>query len=1068
MTIVARQLFIAVIVAALLACVLGDLPPVVVTCSYMELKNEESPDYEVTSYFENEVNVFNYADEDDVAEPFIAPLFLTAKFIVQNKGEKELSFIYSSTIVNSTETEDSVPEFEFKPENGETSIAPGQNVTFIFKYPSEYEGEVKFEGVLTAFMVFKTDSVSYEPISFKATTEVLVPGCQEECNDEGEGKGECIDIIGHCKCVEPWTGVTCKSAFHLHTRSICPGQSLNFTYAFVSTSCTGYWCIYDEDSDDTTYMSGSLYGEYCTKGAPVELTDVSVIAYLVPGNYRFVYWRKFGESEDGEVGFTVKDWEDCGGGYDCSIDTEHPCSGSGKCDDVTGECTCKDSHFWQDCSRGCGLLTRLTARSGIIDSDSGGENENENPLYIQNTDCTWIIEPEGKGVDKIHIEFSRFNFASPTDTLMVRSVGRSGEVDKDSVLLGKYGGSSLPQSTDYKGSKIALIFTTSYVGSSRGFRLTYSVVTDPISGGVIAAIVVSGAIVATAVIILTVWLLRRRSRILDEALAFAKVATSEPWTLGDGEEEIIRSDRAIGSDGVMPEHSELEKILGWMDMQDIEFECSDYDLRFGLEDRMPCPVMVEQKQVITITNSSDVPLAFCFFHPVENYTMQCSLVPGKGTLAPGTGIRVQVTLKLMYTTRLDLSIKCAVWQGARGPGDFYAFATSDGLCAPGPNDKPSEDEGVDPNHVFREALAKSKPLKTARLIVHLEGAVSERIDPGEVVLNPEPLGEGAYGVVYSGRYRGRFVAVKVMSRQHDLLEQITKDFEKEIDLYRRLHNPLIVEFVGASLIPGKLCMCTELIQRGSLEQLMSESEIPLALQVRFAMNIAEAVAFLHSSNVMHRDLKPSNIMVVSTSLNSKVNCKIGDFGTARNVKDVTEFYTYTQGQGTPIYMAPEMLAVKPYNCKADVYSFAITIWQMAAREKPWLNVPVWDIPTRVIHGKRPQMPGGIPKDYAEVIRKCWAPKPDDRPAFSDVVDMLVPIAKHTKKESRKEGNKDSKKHSHTGGVSESTVDFSMSLDESVRNRTSNNNTTETTQSTADEQPKSKKHEHSKKKKKKQH
>jgi len=263
-------------------------------------------------------------------------------------------------------------------------------------------------------------------------------------------------------------------------------------------------------------------------------------------------------------------------------------------------------------------------------------------------------------------------------------------------------------------------------------------------------------------------------------------------------------------------------------------------------------------------------------------------------------------------------------------------------------------------------------------------------------------------------------------------------------------------------------MCTELIQRGSLDQLMSESEISLALQMRFAMNIAEAVAFLHSNNVMHRDLKPSNIMVVSTSLNSKINCKIGDFGTARNVKDVTEYFNYTQGQGTPIYMAPEMLAVKPYNCKADVYSYAITLWQMAAREKPWVNVPVWDVPTRVIHGKRPQMPADIPKDYADIIRKCWAPKPDDRPAFSDVFEMLVPLAKRTKREMKKEGKG---KHGYLG-VNESTVDFGMTLDDSANNRNNSrpgadlSSTATTTTTTAPSAVESDKHEEKKKKKKK--
>jgi len=681
---------------------------------------------------------------------------------------------------------------------------------------------------------------------------------------------------------------------------------------------------------------------------------------------------------------------------------------------------------------------------------------------VRETNCTWFIEPEGKGVDLINLDFTRFSFASGGDILQVRTLTKDGQIDKSpSALLGKFSGTSIPQATSFRAEKIALIFTTSYQGSSRGFRLNYSVTTDPLSGGAIAAIVIAGLIVIGAIVAAVVMLWIREKKLRSEALAYAKAATSEPWEVSESEEELLKNDRNIGKEGEMPEQSELEKMLGWMDMKDVEFECDTYDLRFGLEDRMPCPVMVEQKQVITILNKSEIPLAFCFFHPVDTYTIQCSLVPGKGTIAPGNGVRVEATLKLMYTTRVDASIKCAVWHGAHGPGAFYSFATADGLVAPLPNSAPLAEGEADPEQVFREALNKATPLKTARLTIHLEGAVSERIDPSEVVLNPDPIGEGAYGVVYSGKYRGRFVAAKVMSRQHDLLEQITKDFEKEIDLYRRLHNPYIVEFVGASLIPGKLCMCTEFIQRGSLERMMSEADIPIALQLRFAMNVAEAVQFLHSNNIMYRDLKPSNIMVVSTSLNSKVNCKIGDFGTARNVKDVTEFFHYTQGQGTPIYMAPEMLAVKPYNCKADVYSFAITCWQMATREKPWLNVPVWDIPTRVIHNKRPPMPTTIPEDYAAIIRDCWAGKPGDRPSFSEVVDRLAPIAKREKKAAKKEGKA---KGGNVAGAEESTVDFNVTLDESRQARGATPGATDNTNTTAESTKQEKKKKKKKKKK----
>jgi len=1061
--------YIAVLIAALFSCVLADLPPVRVYCSYFEKIDDDEdvyPFYEETSYEPETSIVF---DENSSFSPFIYPLFASANFTVENIGENDLTFLFTSSITNLTDNGAEYPQYEFEPEDDLDFIKSGDNKTFYFRYVLPYEGEDIFTGLFTAFMVFKEESTTYDPISFTAQSEVYVTGCPAECNDEGVGKGHCIEKVGFCKCEKPWTGYTCQSSFWMWNNSLCPGQPIECSYGFVATSCKGYWSIYDAE-DVTTYDTGLLYEEEtCVKDKFVDQTNLTIMTFLNPGLYQISYFPYFGGPKDGSVFFEVNSWEDCGNEYDCSEEPEDAqCNGHGECSE--GECECSESHFWHDCSRGCGLETRLTARSAIIDSDSGTDKENDNPRYVQQTNCTWYIEPEGKGVDIIRVNFTRFRLASSGDILLVRSLNSNGEIDKNSKVLAKYSGTVIPQIKEFEAKRIALVFTTSYQGSSLGFRLNYDVITKPISGGVIAVIVIAGVLVAVCVVIGIVMLSVRNKRLRSEALKHARAAESEPWVLGIGEDEILRSDRSIGKEGVMPERYELEKILGWMDMKDLEFECSEYDLRFGLEERMPCPVMVEQKQVITITNASDEPLAFCFFHPVENYTWQCSLVPGKGTLAPGTGVRIQVTFKLMYTTRVDTSIKCAVWRGARGPGDFYAFATADGLCAPGPSAKPTEGDNEnenDPYRAFQEALNKSEPLKTARLTIHLEGAVSERIDPSEVVLNPEPLGEGAYGVVYSGRYRGRFVAVKVMSRQHDLVEQITKDFEKEIDLYRRLHNPLVVEFIGASLIPGKLCMCTELIQRGSLEQLLTECEIPLALQLRFAMNVAEAVAFLHTNNVMHRDLKPSNIMVMSTSLNSKVNCKIGDFGTARNVKDVTEFFLYTQAQGTPVYMAPEMLAVKPYNCKADVYSFGVTLWQMAAREKPWVNVPVWDIPTRVIHGKRPQIPGDLPKDYSDLIRRCWASKPDDRPAFSEIVEMLGPIAKRTKKENKKDGK--GGKYGRLGAAGESTVDFNMTLDESVRGPNSAANspsTTTTTTTVADKSEEPDNHEKKKKKKKK--
>jgi len=451
-----------------------------------------------------------------------------------------------------------------------------------------------------------------------------------------------------------------------------------------------------------------------------------------------------------------------------------------------------------------------------------------------------------------------------------------------------------------------------------------------------------------------------------------------------------RREAGLDRETILKSMNETDEELGWLDLGCLGIECDEHWPRFGLEQGATCPIMEDLKTKITLTNSSDNPIAFCFFHPVDEEKFTLSLCPGRGRIPPQTSITITMNFRLFYTTFVFDHVKLAIYETGRINDDF---------------------EGFDPR-IDEDDTNLIKPIATARLGISLEGSVSERIDPYEITLRPGTLGVGAFGTVYTGKYRQRIVAVKVMTRQADMMAQIKEEFEKEIELYRRLRNPLLVDFIGASLIPGKLCVATELIRHGSLENMMSAGEIPFVLQTRFAHNIAEAVSYLHSNNVLYRDLKPSNVMIVSFSLNAKINCKIGDFGTARNVADVEEFFLYTAGQGTPIYMAPEVLANKEYNSRADVYSYAVTLWQMISRQRPWDNVPVWEFPQRVINGARPPLPDketldsmAVTDDYVRLIKSCWDADARKRPAFTSIISTLGPICKQAKQAFKESGQR---------------------------------------------------------------
>ena len=92
-------------------------------------------------------------------------------------------------------------------------------------------------------------------------------------------------------------------------------------------------------------------------------------------------------------------------------------------------------------------------------------------------------------------------------------------------------------------------------------------------------------------------------------------------------------------------------------------------------------------------------------------------------------------------------------------------------------------------------------------------------------------------------------------------------------------------------------------------------------RVKFMIDAAKGLKYLHDNGILHRDIKPDNFLVVSLDMNVKVNCKLTDFGSSRNINMLMTNMTFTKGIGSPSYMAPEILNREHYKKAADVYSF---------------------------------------------------------------------------------------------------------------------------------------------------
>lgn len=152
--------------------------------------------------------------------------------------------------------------------------------------------------------------------------------------------------------------------------------------------------------------------------------------------------------------------------------------------------------------------------------------------------------------------------------------------------------------------------------------------------------------------------------------------------------------------------------------------------------------------------------------------------------------------------------------------------------------------------------------------------------------------------------------------------------------------------------------------------------------------IAEAtlggLTYLYSKHhIMHRDIKPSNILV-----NSKGHIKLCDFGVSGElVNSVADTFV-----GTSTYMAPERIQGDKYTVKSDVWSFGLTIMELAIGKFPFAsdqlgdeaeNAPagILDLLQQIVHEPAPKLPksDAFPSILEDMIQKCLYKEPERRP-----------------------------------------------------------------------------------------
>jgi len=153
-------------------------------------------------------------------------------------------------------------------------------------------------------------------------------------------------------------------------------------------------------------------------------------------------------------------------------------------------------------------------------------------------------------------------------------------------------------------------------------------------------------------------------------------------------------------------------------------------------------------------------------------------------------------------------------------------------------------------------------------------------------------------------------------------------------------------------------------------------------------DLANAVSYMHSRNILHRDLKLANV-----GFDIRGDLKVFDLGLAKELKprdlEGDDEYHTSEVAGTRRYMAPEVIKILPHGKSSDVFSFSICFFEMMSFKKAFANYsPQEHYKNVVSKGKRPQLPKSWPTATKDLIQRCWHQAPHQRPSFQEVCEAI--------------------------------------------------------------------------------
>src|SRR5262245_18006204 len=196
-------------------------------------------------------------------------------------------------------------------------------------------------------------------------------------------------------------------------------------------------------------------------------------------------------------------------------------------------------------------------------------------------------------------------------------------------------------------------------------------------------------------------------------------------------------------------------------------------------------------------------------------------------------------------------------------------------------------------------------------------AAGTRFGPYEILAR---IGAGGMGEVYQARDSrlGRTVAVKVLAERLAFDASLRERFDREGRAIASLNHPHICTLHDVGEQDGQRFLVMEHLEGETLAARMRRERVPFETMLEWAIQVADALAFAHSRQILHRDLKPANLFI---GTNGAV--KILDFGLAKSVDEDAGTMAASQAglaMGTFAYMSPDQARGERLDGRSDLFS----------------------------------------------------------------------------------------------------------------------------------------------------